>query len=469
MPSERVQRYRMLTKSVPEYARRWRYYYKELTTLLSPIIPADASVIQLGSGMGEVLAALPGTKKMGIELNTELLACAKAAHPDIVWVEDDYWNLARDAAFDYALISEITDTLDDVEVVLRQMRRLIKSDGRLVIATRSVLWKPLFRFAHFLSPRTTRSSFPSLLSRRDLGNLLYLAGFEVVRVGRGIPVPIRIPFLSQFLNRTLPGLPLFSRLGVIQYVVARPLPERRSDCSVSIIIAARNERGNVAKLLERIPTFSSALEIIFVEGNSSDGTWEEIQRVARGSMPGRKIVAIQQDGKGKWDAVEKGFAVATGELLMILDADMTVPPEDLPRFYTAFLEGRGEFINGSRLIYPMDRTAMRFLNKLGNLFFATLISAIVKHTLTDTLCGTKVLRKSDWIRIKALRETCRMRDPFGDFELLFGAAWLNLRIVDLPVRYRERSYGMTQINRFKDGLLLLRLCVNAWHRFRFPR
>lgn len=469
MDSERIERYKILTRSASEYAERWHYYYQELARLLSPIIPSEASVVQLGSGVGNVLAIVPGKKKMGIELNSDLLARARTLYPDITWVEDDYWNLHQKTSFDYALISEITDTLDDVEVVLRQARRLIAADGRLVIATRSVVWKPLFRLAHFLFPRITRSSFPSMLSQRDLTNLLYLAGFEVIRRGRGIPVPIRIPFISRFLNRVLPGVPLLSYLGVIQYVIARPLPEKRPECSVSIVIAARNEKGNIRPLLERIPLFSSALEIIFVEGGSSDGTWEEIVNIAQESSSERKIVAIQQEGRGKWNAVEKGFEIATGELLMILDADMTVPPEDLPRFYTAFLEGRGEFINGSRMMYPMDQSAMRFLNKLGNLFFATLISAIIRWKLTDTLCGTKVMRKSDWERIKMLRTRFKMRDPFGDFELLFGAAWLNLRIVDLPVRYRDRSYGTTQINRFRDGWLLIRLCVNAWSHFRFVK
>ena len=467
MHSERIDRYRTLTKSA-EHAERWHYYYQEIAKLLSPLIPRDASLVQIGSGNGDLLAALSGKEKMGIELNTELLARAKTSHPDITWIEDDFWNLRRDAAFDYVLISEITDSLDNVEVVLRQARRLIVPDGRLVLATRSALWKPLSRLAHFLAPRAEHALFPSLLSQRDLANLLYLAGFEVIRTGRGIPIPIRIPIISPFLNRALPGLPILSYFGIIQYVVARPLPEKRPDCSVSIVIAARNERGNIAELLKRIPVFSPSLEVIFVEGNSSDGTWEEVQRVAQDSTSERKIIAMQQSGKGKWNAVENGFAIATGELLMILDADMTVPPEDLPRFYAAYLEGRGEFINGSRLIYPMDRSAMRFFNKLGNLFFATLLSSIMRRKLTDTLCGTKVMRRSDWIRVRALRDMFRMHDPFGDFELLFGAAWLNLRIVDLPVRYRERSYGTTQINRFKDGWLLLKLCANAWFRFRFP-
>ena len=469
MSSERFLRYRLLTEAVGRSAERWHYYNNQIAALLAPLIPNDASVVQFGSGNGNLLTMLPGKNKTGIEMNVELLTRAKAVHPELAWIEDDFWNLNHDAHFDYAVMSEITDTLDDVEVVLRQARRLISSDGRLIIAARSVLWRPFSRLSHFLAPRTARAAFPSLLSQRDLTNLLYLAGFEVIKVGRGVPVPIRIPIISSFFNRVIPGLPLLSYLGIIQYVVARPLPEKRADCSVSIVIAARNEQGNIEKLLESIPSFSSRQEIVFVEGNSSDGTWEEIQRVAHLSTPERKIIAIQQDGKGKWDAVEKGFAVATGDLLMILDADMTVLPQDLPRFYTAFLEGRGEFINGSRLMYPMDHKAMRFLNKLGNLFFATLISTIVRRKLTDTLCGTKVLRKSDWFRIKALRNLFELHDPFGDFELVFGAAWLNLRIVDLPVRYREREYGATQINRFSDGWLLLRLCGNAWRHFRFPR
>lgn len=468
MNSDRIERYTRLTQSAQEYAGRWQYYYQELARLLSPLIPPDASVVQIGSGVGNVLAAIPGKKKVGIEMNATLLAQAREKYPTLTWQADDYWHLAEvpSEGFDYVLLSETTDLLDDVDVVLAQARRLTAAHGRLVIASRSVLWKPLFRLARFLAPRSTRSSFPSLLSQRDLANLLYLAGFEVVRKGRGIPLPFSIPFLSRLLNKILPGVPLLSYLGVIQYVVARPLPEKCTECSVSVIIAARNEHGNIKQLVERIPDFSSALEIIFVEGGSSDGTWEEIQSVVQ-ATPERRIVAVQQTGKGKWDAVEKGFGVATGELLIILDADMTVLPEDLPRFYHAYLDGRGEFINGSRLIYPMELGAMRFLNKLGNLFFATLISTIVRQRVTDTLCGTKVLRKSDWERIKALRERFQIRDPFGDFELLCGAAWLNLRIVDLPVRYRERRYGTTQINRFRDGWLLLRLCASAWYHFRF--
>lgn len=465
MRRERQEWYAAVTAHAAYFGERWRYYFSELASMLRFVIPPDVSLVQIGPGTGDLLARLPGASRTGIECSPALLSLARARHPDLDLIEDDFWALATTRRFDYALLSEVTDSLVDVDVVLRETRRLLTEEGRLIIVTRSFLWRPLFALARLLFAKT-QSPFRSLLRRRDLENLLSVAGFEVIRSGRGVLCPIYIPLVSVVANRFLVRLPLIEALSAVRYVVARPAPRARRDPSVSVIVAARNEEGNVATLLARVPPLGSQTEIVFVEGHSKDATWRELERLKATYQGPYSIQIAKQEGKGKWDAVKKGFDLATGELLMILDADMTVPPEDLVRFYDAYADGRGDFINGSRLVYPMEKGAMRFLNKLGNRFFAIMVGAVIDQRLTDTLCGTKVLRRSDWGRIANAWAQVGLRDPFGDFELLFGAAKLNLRITELPVRYRDRTFGETQIHRFRDGWVLLKLTAMALIRFR---
>ena len=280
-------------------------------------------------------------------------------------------------------------------------------------------------------------------------------------------LPMYVPVLSTFLNRWLAPLPGFRLFALANIAVARLKPVGASEpLSVSVVVPARNERGNIEPLVRRVPQMGPADELIFVEGHSSDGTWEEIQRVAA-AFPDRPIRVFQQRGKGKGDAVRLGFSEARGDVLMILDADLSVAPESLPKFYRAIVEGNGEFINGSRLVYPMEKQAMRFLNMIGNKFFAAAFSFLLRQPLKDTLCGTKVLRRSHYQAIARDRAYFGDFDPFGDFDLIFGAARQGLRIVELPVRYRERVYGETQIQRWAHGWLLLRMTLFAARRIRF--
>jgi glycosyltransferase involved in cell wall biosynthesis len=236
--------------------------------------------------------------------------------------------------------------------------------------------------------------------------------------------------------------------------------------SASVIIPARNEAGNIVKAIERVPDMGSHTEIIFVEGNSSDNTWDAIQQVIS-QFPERTIRAYQQSGKGKGDAMRTGYAQANGDIVLILDADLTVPPEDLPKFFNAVANGQADFANGVRLVYPMEDEAMRFLNMCGNKFFSFAFSWLLGQTIKDTLCGTKVFRREDYLRIEANRSYFGDFDPFGDFDLIFGAARLNLKIRDIPVRYQSRVYGSTQINRWRDGWLLIRMCAFAARKLKF--
>jgi len=307
------------------------------------------------------------------------------------------------------------------------------------------------------------------LDRGDIENLLDVTGFDVVREGRKFLMPRYIPLLSGLLNKYIANLPLFNRLGLCTFIVARSMQANKSvDLpSVSVIVPARNEKGNIETIVQRLPAMGSHTELIFVEGNSTDDTWSEIQRVTAEYTPEYDIKCVQQEGKGKGDAVRKGFGMATGDILMILDADMTVPPEDLPKFYEAIANGKGEYINGTRLVYPMEKEAMRTLNLIGNKFFSIAFSWLLNQRIKDTLCGTKVLTRANYQRLSANRAYFGDFDPFGDFDLIFGSAKLNLKFVEIPIRYRARTYGETNISRFKHGWLLLKMTFFALNKIKF--
>ena len=256
-------------------------------------------------------------------------------------------------------------------------------------------------------------------------------------------------------------MPVFWKTALNEVLIARPQCPRKdpSEVTCSVVVPCRNEKGNIEAAVRRLPLMGREMEIIFVEGGSSDGTLSECRRV-QGKYHHMDITVLQQDGKGKGDAVRKGFSAAKNDVLMILDADLTVPPEDLPKFFRAIVSGKGEFINGSRLVYQMEKEAMRFLNLLGNKFFSRAFTYLFEQRIRDTLCGTKVLWKDDYEKIVSGRKYFGEIDPFGDFDLLFGAVKLSLNIVEVPIRYRERAYGTTNISRFRHGILLLKM---VWH------
>jgi glycosyltransferase involved in cell wall biosynthesis len=310
----------------------------------------------------------------------------------------------------------------------------------------------------------------SWLSLPSLANVIELGGFEVVRSGYRTPLPFGPAGVTEPLNTVLSAVPLVRKLGLISYVTARPretiTPARVADPTCTVVIPTRNERGNVRAAVERLPTLGSHTQVIFVEGGSTDGTPEEIEALIR-ERPDLDITMTRQDGTGKGDAVRKGFELASGDVLMILDGDLTVPPEELTKFWTALVEERGEFINGSRLVYPLEHNAMRLANLAGNKVFSMIFTWILNERVTDTLCGTKVLWAADYRRIAANRAVFGDFDPFGDFDLLFGAAKLGLKIREVPVRYRERTYGSTNIDRWRHGLLLARMAVIGARKLRF--
>lgn len=436
-------------------------------------IPAGSRVLECGCGAGDLLAGLEPSHGLGVDFSPAMLAKAQARHGTkaaLCFRELDVQATPIGEKFDHIVLDYLTGYLTDIQGVLQNLQSAAHARTRLHITTLNTLWLSPLRMAVGLGAVMPQPP-SNWLSHDDLFNLLELAGWEVVSFDRVQLFPFDWPLLSSFFNRFLVRLPLFRHFGITLRITARPCRacpvEGRLSCSV--IVPARNESGNVRAALERIPVLGRRTEVIFVEGHSRDDTWAVIQREVAAYRGPHLVSALQQPGKGKWDAVRTGFAAAQGDVLVIQDADLTAPPEDLAKFYEALVSGRAEFVNGSRLVYPMEARAMRFLNLLGNKFFAMALSYVLGQSVKDSLCGTKMLLRSDYQRLLQRIVELGDFDPFGDFNLLFGSALLDLRIRDLPVRYKDRTYGETNISRFSHGWLLLKMTWFGFWRLKTPR
>lgn len=451
------------------WIERNRSYYEDDYRYMRFLIPEGQRVLELGCGTGRLLASLKPSYGVGIDISGEMVARAKKNHPDHTFlvgdVEDSAILSRVKGLFDFIVLSDTIGSLEDCETTLGSLHRFCTPDTRLVIAYYNRLWGPLVTLFEKLGQKMPQPG-QNWLATDDIGGLLELADFEMIRREWRQLVPKPLFGIGRLLNRYVGTMPILRRTCLRNYVVARPVrngPPR--SLSATVVVPCRNERGNIEPLVQRLPAFCRDLEILFVEGHSKDDTLEEIHRVIA-KYPHLDIKVVRQDGNGKGDAVRKGFANARGEALMILDADLSVAPEDLPKFYKALVENKGDLINGSRLVYVMEKEAMRPLNFLGNRGFALLFSFLLNERVTDTLCGTKVLTKTHYRKIAASRDYFGDFDPFGDFDLLFGAAKANLKIVEVPIRYAARTYGETQISRFAHGWLLLRMVLFAFRKFK---
>jgi len=452
------------------WLRRNRYYHRELGRFFSSIIPKNSSVLEIGSGTGDVIANLSPKPGAGIDISEEMVKIARRKYQGLEFVVDDIEDLSFNGKFDFIIMQDLIGHLSDVWQSARNLQKLSSPDTQVISTYYNQLWEPVIQLAEKLHLKM-KQPYQNWLSLEDVENLLYLNDFEVVKKDYRFLCPVYVPFVSDFVNRYIARIPFIKKLCLITFVIARRkiAPSARKGYSCSVVIPCRNEEENIEGAVSRTPEMGRGTELIFVDGNSADGTVMKINEMIQ-KYPRKKIKLIHQGtGTGKGDAVRKGFAAATGEIFMILDADLTVPPEDLIKFYLAVAEGKGEFINGTRLVYPMEKQAMRFLNYIGNKFFSYLFTWFLGQKINDTLCGTKVLFKKDYERIKAGRAFFGDFDPFGDFDLLFGAARLKMKIVEMPVRYRARKYGSTKISRFTHGWLLLKMSWLAFKKFKLTK
>ena len=449
------------------------YYWNEISDYLNYFSHQDTSVLEVGCGNGDLLAKIQGSKKTGIDSSENYIAWAKEKHADkqIEFLLMDANNIQLEQTYDLIIISNLIGFVDDIQHVFEEVKKCCHPNTKVIVQYYNSIWEPLIKLSETLGLKQ-KTPTQNWLSTRDINNLLYVSGFDVYRNNKRLIFPFYVPVLSFLLNKYLAKFPVFRFFSFNIYSFAKPLSEERFEdydqkYSTTVVIPARNESGNIENAILRLPNFGKHTEIIFVEGNSTDDTWEKIQEIKKKYANTHDIKIAQQKGKGKADAVREGYKIATGDILMILDADLTVPPEDLPKFYNAIAGGKGDFINGTRLVYPMDKEAMRFLNYLGNHFFSWAFTWLLEQRFKDTLCGTKVMFRTDYIKLTRNRTYFGDFDPFGDFDLLFGAHKLNLKIVEVPIRYRERTYGSTNISRFKHGLILLRMCAFASRKCKF--
>ena len=460
-----------IAHSRDDWIEKNQFYYVNDYRYMRFLVPEGLRVLDLGCGTGRLLSEVKPLQGLGIDLSAEMIKTAKSKYPEFEFlvgdIEDSKFIKKLGGPFDVIIISDTIGSLTDCQTALESLLPLCKQETRIIIAYYSVGWAPILMAAQWLGWKMPQPQ-QNWLTTDDIVNLLSLSNFEVIKREWRQLIPKASLGLGNLINRFIAPLPLIRRLSLRNYVVARPSPHQlahKKAQSVTIIIPCRNERGNIESAIKRIPIFCKDIEILFVEGGSTDGTLEEINRVIK-KYPKKDIKILIQSGVGKGDAVRLGFERARGEVLMILDADLTMPPEDLPKFFKAISSGEGEFINGSRLVYPMEDDAMRFLNLIANKLFSLIFTWLLNQRFTDTLCGTKVLRKSDYELISQNRSYFGVFDPFGDFDLIFGAAKLNLKVVEIPVRYAERVYGETQISRFRHGWLLIKMVIFAFRKLK---
>ena len=460
-PTDAANEYRRIAEFFDQFAAEeevWLSktgaYHATLRRMATSLIPADGRVLEVGCGRGDLLAAVRPEVGVGVDVSEGMIAEARRRHPELRFVQGVGEELDLGETFDHIVLSEVVPYVHDLQALFAAVARHSHPGTRVIVSTYSNAWRPLLSTLARVGLRPRRP-VRNWVAPRDLVNLAELAGLDVVEERKEMLLPTSSTLLSPIVNGVLARLPLLRSLTMTYWLVARPLPAGREEWGVSVIVPCRNEAGSIAEIVRRVPEMGSETELVFVEGGSTDDTRERIEQQVEAG--GRDVKLVQQSGKGKWNAVQEGFEAARHDVLMILDGDMTVAPEDLPKFYDALATGRGEMINGSRLVYGMETGAMRFLNLLGNKLFAGVMSRVLGQYVKDTLCGTKVLHRDDWGRIKQIRRRLGPDDPFGDYHLLLGASLLGMKILNVPVRYGARTYGDTNMQRFSYGGTLLRL------------
>lgn len=454
------------------WIKKNHYYHQNVIDFYKFNIPVESTVLEIGCGNGYLLANLQPKSGFGIDISEAMIKEAnklygKSSHNHFIKMNAE--NIKLKEKFDFIILSDCLGYLNDVQKVFQEIKKISTSDTKIIINYHNFFWSPIIFLAEKLKLKMP-SKMLNWLNYGDIASFLDLTGYEVIKKGSRFIFPIKIPFISDFFNRYIAVLPLFNKICISNFIIAKPLIHNNNSkplFTVSVIIPAKNEKGNIEKAVRLIPEMGRHTEIIFVEGHSNDGTLEEIRRVCNKYKNRRDIKYFIQKGKGKGDAVRRGFSEAKGDILMIFDADLTVPPIDLIKFYDAIASGKGEFINGSRLVYPMEDEAMRTLNIFGNKFFSIMFTWILGQKFKDTLCGTKVLFKKHYLKIIQNRKYFGDFDPFGDFDLIFGATKLNLKIIEIPIRYKARKYGTTNISRFKHGWLLLKMVLFSLNKIKF--
>ena len=441
------------------YRDRNAYFHWTQRALFRTYVPAGSSVLELGCATGDLLAAMEPSRGVGVDVSPGMVEKARRKYPHLEFNVADACFLDTAERFDCIVINNLLEHIENIQGLFRNCRRLLKPRGRILISTLNPLWSPLLRLgARFglCTPDCERN----FVTGQDTFNLLHLNNFEVVKLTRRTLLPKRIPVLAPAINLVASQLPLLRRLCITEFLVARPAGSV-ADCSVSVIVPCYNEAGNIEACVSRVPRMGRHTEVIVVDDGSRDGTAERVRPELNPAVEVRCI--SYQPNRGKLNAVRTGFDAARGDILMILDADMTVPPEDLPYFYEPLQDGLADFINGTRLIYPLANGSMKPQNFVGNKLFGVLVSWLTGIKLSDTLCGTKAFFREDY------RHFPMGCDPWGDFDWLFGASKNSRKVLEVPIHYEERRAGQSKMKALRHTWALLKASWSAFWRIKYPR
>lgn len=449
-----------------EWRRRNRYYHNEMMRYYKFQVQEGSSVLELGCGTGSLLAALKPARGVGVDLSEEMVKIAKQKYKDLEFHCADVEDFEIGEKFDYIIISGTLGEINDIQNFLKKVSLFANSDTRIIIGYYNHLWEPILKLAEKLKLKMPEGNH-NWLSVEDIENFLHIADYDVIRRDFFLLLPKHVPVLTPLFNKLIAKFPVIKRFCLAQFVIGRLQvpPDNAEILTSSVVITCRDEKENIEGLIRRIPEMGKHTEIIFVEGHSKDGTREEIQRMVEG-YPEKDIKLLVQDGIGQGDAFRKGYDNAKGDFVLWLEADLTTPPEELSKFWDAYIAGRCEYANGTRLVYEFEKEAMPLINFLGNRVFGNLFTWLLGQRFTDTLCGLKAISKRNYMRIRRQIDFFGNFDPFGDFELIFGVVKNNLKVAEIPVKYKPRTYGETKTKPFRHGLLLLKMGWVAFKKFK---
>lgn len=438
------------------------YYYEELYCLHEWLVENNKRVLDIGCGTGNLLSRVKPKEGVGIDFSFEMVKIASQKFPEFNFQVMDGQHLEFNRKFDYILMSNLVGYVDDVWQTFRSLRSVCHERSRIVITNYNYFWQPVMALAEKLG-RKMPDRIQNWLPQEFIEHFLYLNGFTVVKKGKFLHLPLKLGGLAKILNRLFAQIPLLNSLALIEYLVAQPVflhEKTPTHKSVTVIVPTHQEMGNVDTIVDLMPQIGDKTELIFVNLPGTDGTADKIKQRMKSYTGKLKIKYLEQSAKtGKIGALRLGVKAASGEIILIYDADVTVPPQDLIKLYLALVEKKSDIINGTRLVYPTEKGAMRFINHLGNLIFARLFTWTLGQHFTDTLCGSKGFWKKDFLEFEKTKIPIDNLDRYGDFYLLMGAYRRNLKIAEVPVRYKTRRYGDTKLNRVLNGWQFLRIFV----------
>lgn len=467
-PSQVREHYDQLAAERASWFNRNIFFHSEILRYCRFFIPDQSRVLELGCGTGDLLAGLNPSYGVGVDVSPQMTAVASQKYPHLKFVTNDVEKFESQEKFDYVLISGTLGSLHNIQGFLKKISSMMTNETRIVISYYNELWGPILRVGERMGWKMPEI-IANWLSVEDIANFLELSGYQVVRRDYLMLCPIRIPFVTSFINKIIGNLPILRRLSLTHLLVARPnrpFPNPE-ELTASIVLTCRDEEDNIQGLVEGIPQLGKHTEIIFVEGHSKDRTVEKIQEMIK-KYPEKDIKLFKQKGIGQGDAFRLGFDMAKGDLLCWMEADLTIDPKEIALFWETYVSGKGEYINGTRFIYQMEKNSMPFFNFIGNRFFGNIFTIILEQRFTDTLCGFKAVSRKNYQKIKKDFDYFGDFDPFGDFQLIFGAIKHGLKVAEIPVHYSPRRYGESKaygksfLSFIKHALILFRM---SWFAF----